>query len=119
MTAKPLIDRLVVVGLGLIGGSLALQLKQAGAVKKVVGVARTEHTRRILQSIPCTPKEAVAAGFLDQLVDREKLLATAIATATELSKLPSKFYASNKLDLRAPSLERMRNALKVDSYGLE
>ena len=35
------IGRLVVIGVGLIGGSFALALKQAGAVKHVVGVGRT------------------------------------------------------------------------------
>jgi len=34
------IDRLAVVGVGLIGGSLALALKQAGAVGEVVGIGR-------------------------------------------------------------------------------
>ena len=34
-------DKLVVVGVGLIGGSFALALKQAGAVRRVVGVGRS------------------------------------------------------------------------------
>jgi prephenate dehydrogenase len=46
MPADRTIDRLVVIGLGLIGGSLALQLKKAGAVNEIVGVARTEQTLR-------------------------------------------------------------------------
>lgn len=37
---KP-IGKLVVIGVGLIGGSFALALKKAGAVKRVVGVGRT------------------------------------------------------------------------------
>ena len=35
------LGRLVVVGVGLIGGSCALALKAAGAVREVVGVGRT------------------------------------------------------------------------------
>jgi prephenate dehydrogenase len=35
------IDKLVVVGVGLIGGSFALALKEAGAVRRVVGVGRS------------------------------------------------------------------------------
>ena len=35
------LDKLVVVGVGLIGGSLALALREAGAVRSVVGVGRT------------------------------------------------------------------------------
>ena len=36
-----LIDRLVIIGVGLIGGSLAQALRQAGAVRHVVGVGRS------------------------------------------------------------------------------
>ena len=35
------IDRLAIIGVGLIGGSFALALKQAGAVREVLGVGRT------------------------------------------------------------------------------
>jgi prephenate dehydrogenase len=41
MPAKFKIGKLVVIGVGLIGGSFALALKQAKAVKHVVGVGRT------------------------------------------------------------------------------
>ncbi len=41
MTAKPRINRLVVIGVGLIGGSFALALKKARMVKTVVGVGRS------------------------------------------------------------------------------
>jgi prephenate dehydrogenase len=36
-----LINKLVIVGVGLIGGSLAMALRQAGAVKEIVGVGRS------------------------------------------------------------------------------
>ncbi len=39
---KPRIGKLVVIGVGLIGGSFALALKKAKAVKHVVGVGRTK-----------------------------------------------------------------------------
>lgn len=37
------IRRLVVIGVGLIGGSLAKAAKNAGAVTEVIGVARNEN----------------------------------------------------------------------------
>jgi len=44
------VDKLVVVGVGLIGGSFALALKEAGAVGRVVGVGRGERNiRRALE----------------------------------------------------------------------
>jgi prephenate dehydrogenase len=41
MPSAPKIDKLAVIGVGLIGGSFALALKRAGAVRLVVGVGRT------------------------------------------------------------------------------
>lgn len=41
MAAKPRINKLVVIGVGLIGGSFALALKKARMVKQVVGVGRS------------------------------------------------------------------------------
>jgi len=53
------IERLVVAGVGLIGGSFALALKQAGAVGRVVGLGRT---RRSLD-------RAVELGVIDEAAD--------------------------------------------------
>ncbi|AOS98350.1 3-phosphoshikimate 1-carboxyvinyltransferase [Microbulbifer aggregans] len=55
---EPLVGRLVVVGLGLIGGSLALALKAAGACREVIGVARRERTGQ----------QAVELGICDRAV---------------------------------------------------
>lgn len=49
------IEKLVVVGVGLIGGSFALALKAAGAVNRVVGVGRGESNLR----------RALALGIID------------------------------------------------------
>ncbi|MBN1958089.1 MAG: prephenate dehydrogenase/arogenate dehydrogenase family protein [Desulfuromonadales bacterium] len=40
MVESPLIQRLAIIGVGLIGGSLSLALKQAGAVGEVIGCGR-------------------------------------------------------------------------------
>jgi prephenate dehydrogenase len=56
------LEKLVIVGVGLIGGSFALALKEARAVKRVVGVGRGERNlRRALEL-----KIIDAAGALDQ-----------------------------------------------------
>ena len=44
-----MIDRLAIIGVGLIGGSLALALKQAGEVKHVVGCGRNE--KNLIKSV--------------------------------------------------------------------
>lgn len=81
-------------------------------------ISAADHTRRILQSIPCTPGEAQAAGFLDTLVPADQVVATAIAAATKLTELPPKFYATNKLDLRKHSLAVMREAMASETLNL-
>ncbi len=52
------VGRLVVVGIGLIGGSLALGLKAASGCREVIGVARR----------PQTCEQAVALGVVDRAV---------------------------------------------------
>jgi len=55
----PLIDTLVVVGVGLIGGSFARALKKAGAVRRVIGIERS----------PAYGERALALGIVDEVVD--------------------------------------------------
>ncbi|WP_233710365.1 bifunctional prephenate dehydrogenase/3-phosphoshikimate 1-carboxyvinyltransferase [Pseudomaricurvus albidus] len=62
---EALVNRLVVVGIGLIGGSLAVALKQAGACREVIGVARREQT--------CV--DAVRLGVADRAVTSIKDIA--------------------------------------------
>jgi prephenate dehydrogenase len=51
MSAAPLIEKLVVCGVGLIGGSFAMALRAAGAVGSVVGVGRSAETLRRAQAL--------------------------------------------------------------------
>ena len=61
----PLIERLAIIGTGLIGGSFALALKQAGQVGSVVGAGRSQknlevaRTRGIIDEIAPDPVQAV------------------------------------------------------------
>ena len=55
----PTFDRIVVFGVGLIGGSFALALKQAGEVKQVIGVGRRVETLQ----------RARALGIIDTIGD--------------------------------------------------
>jgi len=54
-----MINRLAVIGVGLIGGSLSLALKEAGKVKEVIGYARSESVRQ----------EALELGVIDRAAD--------------------------------------------------
>ena len=53
------IDRLAIIGVGLIGGSFALALKQAGAVREVLGVGRTAASLELARQ----------HGLIDRAVD--------------------------------------------------
>ena len=55
--SRPLIDRLALVGLGLIGSSLARVVKREGLAGHVAGTARSQATR----------EKAMALGFLDSV----------------------------------------------------
>jgi prephenate dehydrogenase len=57
--SAPLFRQMTVVGIGLIGGSLALAAKQAGAVQTVVGVGRSEVNRAV----------ALARGLADRVAE--------------------------------------------------
>jgi len=85
-TAEAALGKLVVVGVGLIGGSFALALKQAGAVQDVVGVGRDranlDAARRLgIADRTYTPDEPWSAELADaDLV----LLATPVGQMADL-----------------------------------
>lgn len=54
-----IVEKLAIVGTGLIGGSFALALKQAGAVREVLGVGRN----------PASLDAARERGLIDRAVD--------------------------------------------------
>jgi cyclohexadieny/prephenate dehydrogenase len=56
---KPLFDRLALIGVGLIGSSIAHAARKQGVVKEIVATARSEATR----------KRVVELGFADKVVD--------------------------------------------------
>ncbi|MEM1142407.1 MAG: crotonase/enoyl-CoA hydratase family protein [Pseudomonadota bacterium] len=63
----------------------------------------------VLQSKPFSGQEALQAGFLDQVVTQNQLSESVIETAKKLAELPAEAYARNKLDLRSPSLQLMKD----------
>ena len=66
-SAEPMIGRLVVVGLGLIGGSFAKGLRESGLCREVVGVDLDPQSRKL----------AVELGVVDRCKTTWRLLARA------------------------------------------
>ena len=60
------------------------------------------------------PKDAITAGFLDQVVPRTHLIPTAIKIAEMFSKLHKKAHAETKVKLRSPYLNRIKAAIELD-----
>ncbi len=63
---RPLIDVLAVVGVGLIGGSFALALRQAGVVGRIIGVGRSAKTLRRAQELGLIDQVATLAEAASQ-----------------------------------------------------
>ena len=76
------IRKLVIVGVGLIGGSLALALKRAGSVGQVVGVGRSR--ANLDKAIEAGAIDAVAGNVRDAAQDADLVvLATPVNTINE------------------------------------
>lgn len=65
-----------------------------------------------------SPDSSIAAGFLDQVVDGEKLMSEAIATAENLMKLNLNAHHGTKLRVREGLLAAVSNAITLD-FGPE
>jgi prephenate dehydrogenase len=81
------INRLAIIGVGLIGGSLSLALKKAGLIDKVVGYSRTEEVRQ--QALELGIIDYAATSIADAVKDADVVfLAVPMgAMATVLSEL--------------------------------
>jgi len=70
--------------------------------------------RAVVTAEPYSPEQAVAAGFLDDIVPAGSLAAAARSRATGLLKLDAQSFAATKLRLRRNALETLREAIRED-----
>ncbi|MDR2839536.1 MAG: prephenate dehydrogenase/arogenate dehydrogenase family protein [Azonexus sp.] len=81
--AKPAFGKIVIFGPGLIGGSFALALKQAGAVEEVVGFGRTPSTLRVAQQLDIIDRAGINPAH--EVPDADiVLVATPVAQMPEI-----------------------------------
>lgn len=101
----PLIPVLAVVGVGLIGGSAALALRQAGQVGRVLGVGRN----------PSSLAQALALGLIDEIATPEQAAAQAdvILLSTPVGGLGA-MLARLRQHLRADSLLTDAGSTKLE-----
>lgn len=77
-------------------------------------LARTALCAATLGSRIFSPAEAAAAGFIDEVITPDSVLAKSIARAKALAALPVNAYASTKRSLRAPLIAHVRATLEDD-----
>lgn len=111
-----LVPRLGLVGIGLMGASLSLALRQAGAVGRVIGLARSEHTRQ----------EALARGIVDEIAPSLQALAGAVdvlvlcvptlsveTVLAELGELPAGLVVTDVASVKGNVVEAARRVWGV------
>lgn len=78
-----MIDRLVIIGVGLIGGSLGLALREAGWVGEIVGVGRSAENLRVAQ------ERGIIDRFVHEPVDAELERADVVFLAVPPAAIPA------------------------------
>jgi len=76
-----MINRLAVIGVGLIGGSLSLALKQAGEVGEVIGYSRTETVRQ--EALDLGVIDIAASSISDAVKDADMIFLAVPMAAME------------------------------------
>lgn len=101
--------------------SIGLNEVQIGMTMHNVGItlARDRLTPMAFQrSVVCAemfnPQGALAAGFLDQVVPAEQLMASALEVAQRFKKLHSTAHAATKLKVRRALLEALDVGIEAD-----
>jgi len=79
------LNKVAVVGLGLIGGSLAAALKNRGAGKKIIGIARREETTRQALQMGIVDAAHTEIEYLASVLDEGDCVFIAVPTLTTRS----------------------------------
>lgn len=81
-------------------------------------LAPSHFQRAAMLSEPYTPETAVEAGFLDRVVDAERLRDEALAHAQQLMALDMTAYLGTKLRVRAEPLRVIKRSINADTGEL-
>ena len=77
-------------------------------------LTRTELHRATLLAQIYTPEDAQRAGYVDEVVPADQLLARAKAEASRLAALPATAYRATKTRLRKATIDHIRGSLASD-----
>ncbi|XOV82227.1 MAG: crotonase/enoyl-CoA hydratase family protein [bacterium] len=98
--------------IGLNETAIGMTLPTFGLQLAAARLSKRWQTKATIQGQLLNPQDALAAGFLDQVVAAQLLIDTAFSIAVELSQLPAEAYAANKLAVRAPYIEAIQSSLR-------
>jgi enoyl-CoA hydratase len=101
--------------------SIGLNEVQIGMTMHHVGIelardrlSKAAFQRSVINGEMFNPQTAVAAGFLDVVVEPDALQSTALAAAQQLKKINMKAHKNTKLKLRKAFLETLDWAIEED-----
>ena len=76
-------------------------------------------TRAVINAELFSPEAAVVAGFLDQVVEQEQLMATAKNVAKQMQTLNMAAHHATKLKERSATLAALDEAIEVDQSSIK
>ncbi|PKG80900.1 enoyl-CoA hydratase [Colwellia sp. 75C3] len=101
--------------LGLNEVAIGMTMHQAGIELARNRVPINYLTRSVINAELFSPETAIAAGFLDTVVQPEQLMATAIAAAKQMLTLNMTAHHGTKLRERKEMLQALDVAIEIDS----
>lgn len=92
--------------------AIGMELPQILQALARARIATLHFDRVALMSEVYDPDTAVQAGFIDEIADASDLQSRCLEVATRLAQLPAGQYTTNKLALRAATLQTMRESIE-------
>ncbi len=100
--------------IGLNEVKIGMTMHHAGIALARDRLTKPVFQRSVINAEMFNPQSALSAGFLDQVVPADQLMATANAVAQEFKKLNMKAHAQTKLKVRKDLLEALEAAIAID-----
>ncbi|MEM7404399.1 MAG: crotonase/enoyl-CoA hydratase family protein [Pseudomonadota bacterium] len=93
--------------IGLNETAIGLALPEYGLELARARMPAAHMTTSVLQAALHTPESAIEAGYLDQVVEPDQLMAAAVEEAERLAAMAGEAYATVKQRIRKPSADKM------------
>lgn len=95
--------------------AIGMTMHNAGVAIAEARLSEVYLNRSVVNAEIYTPETAIAAGFLDTIVQPEELLNTAISTAKTFGQLNMTAHAETKLKIRKNHLTTLENGILLDA----